>query len=90
MVIVGTTGIQEDRAQAHNLDARSLTAIQAPDESSDTDDEGAEDEDVVGCATTTRKAIDKSGSTPWLSVGRVSGLLSFPARVRVTSRARSC
>ena len=41
MVIVGTIGIQKDKAQVHNLDQRNLAAIRAPDESSDADESEA-------------------------------------------------
>ena len=61
MIIVGTIGIQRGKAEVHNLDSRSLTAICAPDEASDTEDEEAEAISVVGRAATRSKSAHRGG-----------------------------
>ena len=51
MIIVGTIGIQRDKVEAHTLDIRNLTATHVLAETSATEDEGAEDHEVVGHIT---------------------------------------
>ena len=43
MVIVGTIGIQKDKAEVHNLNSSTLAVVRAFDESSDTDEDCSEE-----------------------------------------------
>ena len=59
VIVVGTIGIQRGKAEVHDLDTRSVTATRAPDETSDTEDKGAESNVVVDCVAKLNRAIDK-------------------------------
>ena len=48
IVAVSTIGVQNDKAQAHNLDLSGLAAIRFLDEASDIDEDGAEEPSVIG------------------------------------------
>ena len=43
MVIIGSIGVQREKANVHHLDTSTLAAIRAPDEASMSDEEGGEE-----------------------------------------------
>ena len=64
MIIVGTIGIQLDKAEIQNLDSRNLTATRALGEASDAEDEEAGAISVVGYATTQSTSARQGGLDP--------------------------
>ena len=83
MTVGGTIGIQNDKAQVHNLDVIGLVAIRSLDDASDTGEDVAEEPSVVGRLRTV--GVDPMGRV----ITRCRGAcLMLTTRARMTSRTR--